>query len=58
MKVVSTQNLTIIKHNGNYYCVTFVVNLYFISKKDAYNLIKNAAKDTFLNIFVAYNYKT
>ena len=42
MKVVSTQNSTIINHNGNYYRVIFA----FISKKDAYNLIKNAAKDT------------
>ena len=42
MKVVSTQNLTIINHNRNYYRVIFA----FISKKDAYNLIKNAAKDT------------
>ena len=42
MKTVSTQNLTIINHNGNYYRVIFA----FISKKDAYNLIKNAAKDT------------
>ena len=58
MKVVSTQNLTIINHNGNYYGVIFA----FFSKKDTYNLIKNAAKDTEkkknLNIFVAYNYKT
>ena len=38
MKTVSTQILTIINHNGNYYCVIFA----FISKKDAYNLIKNA----------------
>ena len=29
-----------INHNGNYYRVIFA----FISKKDAYNLIKNAAK--------------
>ena len=42
MKVVSTQNLTIINHNGNYYRVIFA----FISKNDAYNLIKNAAKGT------------
>ena len=42
IKVVSTQNLTIINHNGNFYRVIFA----FISKKDAYNLIKNAAKDT------------
>ena len=38
MKAVSTQNLTIINHNGNYYRVIFA----FISKKDAYNLIENA----------------
>ena len=38
MKVVSMQNLTIINHNGNYYRVIFA----FMSKKDAYNLIKNA----------------
>ena len=38
MKAVSMQNLTIINHNGNYYRVIFG----FISKKDAYNLIKNA----------------
>ena len=38
MKTVSTQNLTIINHNGNYYRVIFA----FISEKDAYNLIKNA----------------
>ena len=38
MKAVSMQNLTIINHNGNYYLVIFA----FISKKDAYNLIKNA----------------
>ena len=30
--------LTIINHNGNYYRVSFA----FITKKDAYNLIKNA----------------
>ena len=42
MKVVSTQNLTIINNNGNYYRVIFA----FINKKDAYNLIKNAIKDT------------
>ena len=41
MKVVSTHNLTLINHNGNYYRVIFA----FIGKKDAYNLIKNAAKD-------------
>ena len=38
IKTLSTQNLTIISHNGNYYRVIFA----FISKKDAYNLIKNA----------------
>ena len=38
MKAVSMQNLTIINHNGNYYRVIFAL----ISKKDAYNLIKNA----------------
>ena len=37
MKAVSMQSLTIINHNRNY-CVIFV----FMSKKDAYNLIKNA----------------
>ena len=38
MKAVSMQNLSNINHNGNYYRVIFA----FISKKDAYNLIKNA----------------
>ena len=38
MKTVSMQNLTIINHNGNYYRVIFA----FMTKKDAYNLIKNA----------------
>ena len=38
MKAVSMQNLTIINHNGNYYRVIFA----FMSKKDAYDLIKNA----------------
>ena len=38
MKTVSTQDLTIINHNGNYYRVIFA----FMSKKDSYNLIKNA----------------
>ena len=36
MKAVSMQNLTIINHN--YYRVIFT----FMTKKDAYNLIKNA----------------
>ena len=38
LKAVSMQNLTIINHNRNHYLVNFA----FISKKDAYNLIKNA----------------
>ena len=38
MKANSMQNLTITIHNGNHYRVNFV----FMSKKDAYNLIKNA----------------
>ena len=38
LKAVSMQNLTIINHNGNHGRVNFA----FISKKDAYNLIKNA----------------
>ena len=38
MKVVSMKSLTIINHNGNYYRVIFA----FMTKKDAYNLIKNA----------------
>ena len=38
LKAVRMQNLTIINHNGNHYRVNFA----FISKKDAYNLIKNA----------------
>ena len=38
MKAVSMQNLSIINHNANYYRVIFA----FMSKKDAYNLIKNA----------------
>ena len=38
MKAVSMQNLTIINHNGNDYRVIFA----FMTKKDAYNLIKNA----------------
>ena len=38
LKAVNMQNLTIINHNGNHYRVNFA----FISKKDAYNLIKNA----------------
>ena len=38
MKAVSMQNLTTINHNGNSYRVT----LTFMTKKDAYNLIKKA----------------
>ena len=38
MKAVSTQNLTIINYNGNYYRVIFA----FMTKKDASNLIRNA----------------
>ena len=34
IKVVSIQNLTFINHNG--------VNFAFMSKKDAYGLLKNA----------------
>ena len=37
MKAVSMQNLTIFNHNGNHYCVNFA----FMSKKDAYGLVKN-----------------
>ena len=33
LKAISMQNLSIITHNGNYYCVNFA----FISKKDAFN---------------------
>ena len=38
LKAKSLQNLAIINHNGNHYHVNFA----FISKKDAFNLIKNA----------------
>ena len=38
LKVISMKNLTIINHHGNYYRVNFA----FMSKKDAFNLIKNA----------------
>ena len=38
LKAVSMQNLVIINHNGNHCRVNFT----FISKKDAFNLIKNA----------------
>ena len=38
LKAINMKNLTIINYNGNHYPVNFV----FISKKDAFNLIKNA----------------
>ena len=38
MKVNSMQNLAIVYHGDNAYCDIFV----FMSKKDAFNLIKNA----------------
>ena len=39
MKANSMQNLAIVYHGENAYCVIFV----FMSKKDAFNLIKNVA---------------
>ena len=38
LKAVSIKNFAINNHNGNHQRVNFA----FISKKDAYNLIKNA----------------
>ena len=38
LKAISMQNLAIINHNGN----TYRVNFAFMSKKYAFNLIKNA----------------
>ena len=38
LKAISMQNLAVINHNENHYRVNFA----FISKKDAFNLIKNA----------------
>ena len=38
LKATSMQNVAIINHNGNHYCV----NIVFMSKTDAFNLIKNA----------------
>ena len=38
LKATSMKNLTIINHNGNHYRVNFA----FMSKEDAFNLIKNA----------------
>ena len=40
LKAVSIKNFTIINHNGNHYN-HYRVNFTLISKKDAYNLIKN-----------------
>ena len=39
LEAVSIKNLAIINHNGNHYRVNFA----FLSKKDGYNLIKNAS---------------
>ena len=38
LKAISMKNLAILNHNGDAYRVTFA----FISKKDVFNLIKNA----------------
>ena len=38
MKAISVQNIAIIYHNGHAYCINFA----FMSKNDAFNLIKNA----------------
>ena len=38
LKAISIQNLAIVNHNRNAYCVSFA----FMSKKDVFNLIKNA----------------
>ena len=38
LKAISMKNLAIINHNGNHYRVNFA----FITKNDAFNLIKNA----------------
>ena len=38
LKAISIQNLAIINHDGNAYRFNFA----FMSKKDAFNLIKNA----------------
>ena len=38
VKALSMQHLTIIYHNGHAYCVNFM----FMSKNDAFNLIKNS----------------
>ena len=38
MKAISMQNIAIIYHDGHAYCVNFM----FMSKNDAFNLIKNS----------------
>ena len=38
VKAINMQNLAIINHDGNHYRVTFA----FMSKKDVFNLFKNA----------------
>ena len=38
LKAISMQNLAIINHNGNAYCVNFAI----MSKKDAFNLMKKS----------------
>ena len=38
LKAISMQNLAIINHNGNHYGVNFA----FMTKNEAFNLIKNA----------------
>ena len=38
LKAISIENLAVINHNGNHYRVNFAS----MSKKDAFNLIKNA----------------
>ena len=38
LKVISIENLAIINHNGNHYRVNFAS----MSKKDAFNIIKNS----------------
>ena len=54
LKAINMQNLAIINHNGNHYRVNFV----FMSKKDAYNLIKNTViidKKRTLKVLYIYN---
>ena len=38
LKAISMQNLAVINHNGNHDCINFA----FISKEDAFNLVKKA----------------